>query len=132
MSLKYIKLFENSDEIAEKNILDNLIILIKLGVLSPSDIDFTETSSSGGNYEIYVQTEDGTVGFNWDDEETIEYTGDGWWDMEVTFDRIIDDTQYVLVANGIGRGPGTGDEVELKEITSILNIYSKPVTKKAR
>ena len=132
MSLKYIKLFENSDEIAEKNILDNLIILIKLGVLSPSDIDFTETSPSGGNYEIYVQTEDGTVGFNWDDEEPTEYTGDGWWDMEVTFDRIIDDTQYVLVANGSGRGPGTGDEVELKEITSILNIYSKSVTKKAR
>lgn len=130
MSHKYIKLFESVEDIKDKNILDNLIILDATGILNITDVDFTETGPRDGNYEIYLVTDDGNVGFHWDSEESTEYTGDSWWDMLIYYTRTIGDTRYSLIMRG--SGTGHGDDVELEETESVLRLYSKPATEKAR
>lgn len=130
MSHKYIKLFESVEDIKDKNILDNLIILAETGILNITDVDFTDVGPRNDSYEIYLVTDDGNVGFHWDSEESTEYTGDGWWDMLIYYTRTIGDTRYSLIMRGSGKGHG--DEVELEETESVLRLYSKPATEKAR
>ena len=130
MSNKYIKLFESVEDIKDKNILDNLIILAETGILNITDVDFTDVGPRNDSYEIYLVTDDGNVGFHWDSEESTEYTGDSWWDMLIYYTRTIGDTRYSLIMKGSGKGHG--DEVELEETESVLRLYSKPATEKAR
>lgn len=130
MSHKYIKLFESVEDIKDKNILDNLIILAETGILNITDVDFTDVGPRNDSYEIYLVTDDGNVGFHWDSEESTEYNGDSWWDMLIYYTRTIGDTRYSLIMKGNGKGHG--DEVELEETESVLRLYSKPATEKAR
>jgi hypothetical protein len=130
MSHKYIKLFESVEDIKDKNILDNLIILAETGILDITDTYFTDVGPRNEGYEIYLVTDDGAVGFHWDSEESTEYTGDSWWDMLIYYTRTIGDTRYSLIMRGSGKGHG--DEVELEETESVLRLYSKPATEKAR
>jgi hypothetical protein len=130
MSHKYIKLFESVEDIKDKNILDNLIILAETGILDITNTDFTDVSPRNEGYEIYLVTDDGNVGFHWDSEESTEYNGDSWWDMLIYYTRTIGDTRYSLIMRGSGKGHG--DEVELEETESVLRLYSKPATEKAR
>ena len=130
MSHKYIKLFESVEDIKDKNILDNLIILAETGILDITDTDFTDVGQFNKSYEIYLVTDDGNVGFHWDSEESTEYNGDSWWDMLIYYTRTIGDTRYSLIMKGSGKGHG--DEVELEETESVLRLYSKPATEKAR
>ena len=130
MSNKYIKLFESVEDIKDKNILDNLIILAETGILDITDTDFTDVGQFNKSYEIYLVTDDGNVGFHWDSEESTEYNGDSWWDMLIYYTRTIGDTRYSLIMKGNGKGHG--DEVELEETESVLRLYSKPATEKAR
>lgn len=130
MSHKYIKLFESVEDIKDKNILDNLIILAETGILNITDVDFTDVGQFNKSYEIYLVTDDGNVGFHWDSEESTEYNGDSWWDMLIYYTRTIGDTRYSLIMRGSGKGHG--DEVELEETESVLRLYSKPATEKAR
>ena len=130
MSHKYIKLFESVEDIKDKNILDNLIILAETGILDITDTDFTDVGQFNKSYEIYLVTDDGNVGFHWDSEETTEYNGDGWWDMLIYYTRTLGDTRYSLIMKGSGKGHG--DEVELEETESVLRLYSKPSTEKSR
>lgn len=130
MSHKYIKLFESVEDIKDKNILDNLIILAETEILNITDVDFTDVGPRNDSYEIYLVTDDGNVGFHWDSEESTEYNGDGWWDMLIYYTRTIGDTRYSLIMRGSGKGHG--DEVELEETESVLRLYSKPATEKAR
>lgn len=130
MSHKYIKLFESVEDIKDKNILDNLIILAETGILNITDVDFTDVGPRNDSYEIYLVTDDGNVGFHWDSEESTEYNGDSWWDMLIYYTRTIGDTRYSLIMRGSGKGHG--DEVELEETESVLRLYSKPATEKAR
>ena len=130
MNRKYIKLFESVEDIKDKNILDNLIILAETGILNITDVDFTDIGPRNDSYEIYLVTDDGNVGFHWDSEESTEYTGDSWWDMLIYYTRTIGDTRYSLIMRGSGKGHG--DEVELEETESVLRLYSKPATEKAR
>ena len=130
MSHKYIKLFESVEDIKDKNILDNLIILAETGILNITDVDFTDVGPRNDSYEIYLVTDDGNVGFHWDWEESTEYNGDSWWDMLIYYTRTIGDTRYSLIMKGNGKGHG--DEVELEETESVLRLYSKPATEKAR
>ena len=130
MSHKYIKLFESVEDIKDKNILDNLIILAETGILDITDTDFTDVGQFNKSYEIYLVTDDGNVGFHWDSEESTEYNGDSWWDMLIYYTRTLGDTRYSLIMKGSGKGHG--DEVELEETESVLRLYSKPATEKAR
>ena len=130
MSHKYIKLFESVEDIKDKNILDNLIILAETGILDITDTDFTDVGQFNKSYEIYLVTDDGNVGFHWDSEESTEYNGDSWWDMLIYYTRTLGDTRYSLIMKGNGKGHG--DEVELEETESVLRLYSKPATEKAR
>lgn len=130
MNRKYIKLFESVEDIKDKNILDNLIILAETGILNITDVDFTDVGPRNDSYEIYLVTDDGNVGFHWDSEESTEYNGDSWWDMLIYYTRTIGDTRYSLIMRGSGKGHG--DEVELEETESVLRLYSKPATEKAR
>ena len=130
MSNKYIKLFESVEDIKDKNILDNLIILAETGILNITGVDFTDVGPRNDSYEIYLVTDDGNVGFHWDSEESTEYNGDSWWDMLIYYTRTIGDTRYSLIMRGSGKGHG--DEVELEETESVLRLYSKPATEKAR
>jgi hypothetical protein len=130
MSHKYIKLFESVEDIKDKNILDNLIILAETGILDITDTDFTDVGPRKEGYEIYLVTDDGNVGFHWDSEESTEYNGDSWWDMLIYYTRTIGDTRYSLIMRGSGKGHG--DEVELEETESVLRLYSKHATEKAR
>lgn len=130
MSHKYIKLFESVEDIKDKNILDNLIILVETGILDITDVDITDVGQFNKSYEIYLVTDDGNVGFHWDSEESTEYNGDGWWDMLIYYTRTLGDTRYSLIMKGSGKGHG--DEVELEETESVLRLYSKPATEKAR
>ena len=130
MSNKYIKLFESVEDIKDKNILDNLIILAETGILDITDTDFTDVGQFNKSYEIYLVTDDGNVGFHWDSEESTEYNGDSWWDMLIYYTRTLGDTRYSLIMKGSGKGHG--DEVELEETESVLRLYSKPATEKAR
>ena len=130
MSHKYIKLFESVEDIKDKNILDNLIILAETGILNITDVDFTDVGPRNDSYEIYLVTDDGNVGFHWDSEESTEYNGDSWCDMLIYYTRTIGDTRYSLIMKGSGKGHG--DEVELEETESVLRLYSKPATEKAR
>ena len=130
MNRKYIKLFESVEDIKDKNILDNLIILAETGILNITGVDFTDVGPRNDSYEIYLVTDDGNVGFHWDSEESTEYNGDSWWDMLIYYTRTIGDTRYSLIMRGSGKGHG--DEVELEETESVLRLYSKPATEKAR
>ena len=130
MSNKYIKLFESVEDIKDKNILDNLIILAETGILDITDTVFTDVGQFNKSYEIYLVTDDGNVGFHWDSEESTEYNGDSWWDMLIYYTRTLGDTRYSLIMKGSGKGHG--DEVELEETESVLRLYSKPATEKAR
>ena len=130
MSHKDIKLFESVEDIKDKNILDNLIILAETGILDITDTDFTDVGQFNKSYEIYLITDDGNVGFHWDSEESTEYNGDSWWDMLIYYTRTLGDTRYSLIMKGSGKGHG--DEVELEETESVLRLYSKPATEKAR
>jgi len=122
--MKYIKLFENSEEETnDKKLLDRLIMLYEKGLRNIADLDFREGNSLK-EYEFYVTSRFGEVGFHYDDFEVSEYTGEGDYDVLIYYDRQIGDTLYTAIVKGHGRAQ---HHEELEEVTptNLLRITKK-------
>jgi hypothetical protein len=125
--MKYIKVFENdaAEDLRDKRLLDRLIAFHESGLLNLADLDFRE-GSTRNEYEFYVTSRFGEVGFHYDNFEISEYTGEGDYDVLIYYDRQIGDTLYTTIAKGHGRARHH-EELEEVNPTQLLRIYNKKI-----
>jgi hypothetical protein len=112
--MKYLKLFESREE-SDAALLDQLVFLWKNGIVDDSSFEFEEF----GDWDLELVSEFGKVGFNYDGTDSEEWDGDSW-DVIMSYYRTIGDTTYRCWMKGRGRGPH--DDVEVEELTEIIDL----------
>ena len=107
--MKYIKLFESeleASDLNDKRILDRIVLLYKTGSENLAECDFTEMSSdanSSQEYDFYVTSRFGEVGFDIDEFGDADYDGAGQFTVTIIYSRRIGNFVYKAVAKGTGK-----------------------------
>lgn len=126
--MKHIKVFENeeSEDLRDKRLLDRLAMLYSTGNSELAECDFREPDSYK-EYDFYVTSRFGEVGFYYDNFEVSEYTGDRSYDVLIYYERQIGDTLYIAIVRGYGKAYHH-EELEEVHPTRLLRVTKKKTT----